>query len=481
MGPEIRLPGALMNGPGSEEEALRRIVHGWIEVLGPTTAQELAAMLGLPLSGVNAALLSLESNGVVLRGLFRSPAPGMPDTEWCERALLARIHRLTLGRLRREIEPVSAREFMKFLFAWQHVGAGVQLHGREGVLEIIRQLQGLELPAPSWEQSVLPLRIKDYDPSDLENLCLAGVVTWGRLKTHGELAEQSPGKESGTRRRRRRLIPARTAPLAFLVREDRELFAEDGSSNWQTPALSPTACEIGRYLEQRGASFLSDIARGTKLLKVQVEEALWELVAHGFVTGDGIAGLRIMLTPERKRKGRRRGLRLISGGRSPERLMPIGRWSLWFNPAEPSSLTGEHRQEEQARQLLRRYGVVFRDLLARESCAPSWRSLLPVYRRLEARGEIRGGRFVNGFVGEQFALPEAIEILRAHRRSAVEQQAVMVSCADPLNLVGVLTPGPRISPYSGLVILFKDGEAVDHGTLGAVRSRSKEISVPGSD
>jgi len=481
MAPEIRLPPALMEGPGSEEQAVRRIVHGWIEVLGPTTGPELAALLGLSLSGVNAGLLSLESDGVVLRGRFRVNALSAADIEWCDRALLARIHRLTLGRLRREIEPVSAREFMRFLLAWQHVDPATQLHGREGVVEIIRQLQGMELPAPAWEQSVLPLRVKDYDPGDLESLCLAGVVTWGRLKKNGELPDQGVRRENGKRKRRRRLVPARTAPLAFLLREDRELFVEDAARSWQTEALSPTAREVGRYLELRGASFLSDIARGTGLLKVKVEEALWELVAHGHVTGDGTAGLRIMLTPERKRTGRRRGLRLISGGRSRERLIPIGRWSLWSNPADQPSVTEEHRQEQQGRQLLHRYGIVFRDLLGRESCAPSWRSLLPMYRRLEARGEIRGGRFVNGFIGEQFALPEAVEAVRAQRRSAVAQEPVMISSADPLNLLGILTPGARISPYSNLVVAYKDGEPVDHGPLGAVRSRTQENFAPANE
>ncbi len=475
---EIRLPLAEGEAPLCEEEAVRRIVQGWVEVLGPTTAHELAALLGLPPAQVDQALLTLESDGVVLRGFFKRSSLHAAEIEWCDRALLARIHRLTLGRLRREIEPVSASDFLKFLLAWQRAAPGTQLRGREGVLEIIRQLQGLELPAPAWEQSVLPARIKDYDPSDLESLCLAGVITWGRLKRNSGLLDEDAARENGKRKRRRRMLPGRNAPIALLLRDDMESFLDRGARRWDEESLTSTAREVGRYLERRGASFLAEIARGTGLLKVKVEEALWQLVAHGYVTGDGIAGLRIMLTPERKRQGRRRRLQLIAGGRSAERMMPVGRWALWLNPSEEQSAEDRRNDEARARQLLRRYGVVFRELLARETCIPSWRSLLAIYRRLEARGEIRGGRFVNGFVGEQFALPEAIESLRAQRRSGGEPQRVMISTADPLNLVGILTPSPRLSPYSNQIIVYSEGVPVDTGPLGAVRSRAQVDSVP---
>ena len=269
-------------------------------------------------------------------------------------------------------------------------------------------------------------------------------------------------------------MPTRTAPIAFLLRDELEFFLEGVVPEWQDAAgLSPMARDVARYLAQRGASFLSDIARGTGLLKIKAEEALWQLVAHGFATGDGIAGLRVLLTPENKRAGRRR-LRIISGGRAAERMMPVGRWSLWRERINGMSVETEKVIERRAWQLLRRYGVMFRDLLARESYAPSWRSLLAVYRRLEARGEIRGGRFVNGFVGEQFALPEAVERLRAERRSKEAEDPVVISSADPLNLVGILAPGGRISPYSNQVIAYQNGTPVDTGLLGAVLSRLQQ-------
>jgi len=468
--PEVRLPDAWMEVPASEEEATRKIVQGWIEVLGPTTVGQLSRRLGIGAAKIEAALLALESNGIVLRGDFT--AAGGDEIEWCDRVLLARIHRLTLGRMRKEIEPVSPPDFIKFLFSWQHLYPQTQLRGRDGVLEVVRQLQGLELPAPAWEQYVLPGRVQDYDPADLEGLCLAGIVAWGRLQLNNNLPESSTDSYV---KQRRRLVPTRTAPIGFLLRDELEFFLEGVVPAWEEAAgLSPMAREVGLYLAQRGASFLADIARGTGLLKVKTEEALWQLVAQGFATGDGIAGLRVLLTPETKRVGRRRGLRVISGGRAADRMMPVGRWSLWRERNHMIPIETEKIIEHRARQLLCRYGVVFRDLLARETCAPPWRSLLAVYRRLEARGEIRGGRFINGFVGEQFALPEAVDRLRAQRRSKDSQDPVVICSADPLNLVGILTPGGRISPYSNQVIAYHDGMPVDAGLLGAVLSRLQQ-------
>jgi ATP-dependent Lhr-like helicase len=281
------------------------------------------------------------------------------------------------------------------------------------------------------------------------------------------------------------LAPARNAPIAFLLRDELDGFIETSQVSFERiPTLSPMALEVARYLERHGASFLTDIARGTGLLKIKVEEALWQLVAHGLATGDGIAGLRVLLTPEQKRVERRRGLRLIAGGRASERAMPVGRWSLWRQGESGGVSKGEAIVEARARQLLKRYGVVFRELLARESNIPPWRSLVAVYRRLEARGEIRGGRFVNGFVGDQFALPGALDMLRASRRAETSagqrmtQAPVMLSAADPLNLVGIIAPGARLSPYSNQAIAFQKGVAVDVGTVGELISRLQHLRQP---
>ena len=469
--PPMELPLGFEVQAVSQEEALKRIIQGWMEAIGPITVTDLSSRLGIEASKVESALVSLEGSGMVLRGRFNPSNSSTDQTEWCDRVLLARIHRLTLRRMRREIEPVSPVEFMSFLLSWQHVASNRQLEGREGVLRIIQQLQGLELPAPAWEQWVLPARVQNYSPADLEHLCLAGVVAWGRLRSEQRSDDDSRVKLPARRRRKRLAAPARNAPIAFLLREERDYFVDDRTVHWDdVSTLSSSARDVARYLEQRGASFVADIARGAGLLKTKVEEALWELVVHGLATGDGIAGLRVLLTPEHKRQGRRHNLRVISGGRSAARMMPVGRWSLWHDQNGHGELDSEQITERQARQLLERYGVVFRDLLAREPNLPPWRTLLGIYRRLEARGEIRGGRFVNGFVGEQFALPIAVEKLRAERRADENQQPIIISAADPLNLVGILTPGARVSPYSNQVVAYHKGLPVQIGPLGAVLS-----------
>jgi ATP-dependent Lhr-like helicase len=460
----------------SAEDALRMIVHGWMECLGPTTVLTLAARLGLSAPRVEAAMLVLEANGTVLRGRF-TPGQGSATEEWCERGLLARIHRLTIGRLRREIEPVSAADFMRFLLRWQHVHAGTQLHGRAGLVHIIGQLQGLELPAPAWEAQIFPARIGRYDPSILEDLCLAGEVSWGRLGLRGQAeAVDAPPPQAHDRRKApgRVLSPTRAAPLAFMLREHLSWLLQPVSRSFDEVivGLSDPARDVAEALKQYGACFLSDLAQRTGRLPIQVEEALWELVACGLVTGDGVAGLRTLLLPDMKRQPTRRLAGRWFHGRGTTRLMPVGRWSLlrpvWTPESVAESL--QLRDEAMARQLLRRYGVVFRELLGRELPMPSWRVLLPLYRRLEARGEIRGGRFVGGFIGEQFALPEAVDGLRAVRRQSKGSETALIAAADPLNLVGILTPGSRLSPFTKQVIVYRSGVPIETGTLGAVKS-----------
>jgi ATP-dependent Lhr-like helicase len=457
--PEARLepPPPLLppvrGAPSGEEESIRAVVLGWLECIGPTTGPALAARLGLAAGRIAVGLALLESTGAALRGRF---TPGVTDEEWCERRLLARIHRLTLGRLRRAIEPLSAADLMRFLFRWQHVHPGTQLHGRDGLLEVVGQLQGLELPARAWEAHVLPARVARYDPDDLERLCLAGAVAWGRLRTG---VATGPSEDEPAPRRAK--VPTRAAPLAVLTREDLAWLLGPGGA---TDDLPSGASAVLAYLQRHGASFLTDVARGTGLLPAAAEEALWTLVARGLVTGDGMAGLRTLLRPDGERRPRR--LRAVRGGRA--RLVPAGRWSLLRAGHTPAPEPDGMRF---ARQLLRRYGVVVRELLARESCAPPWRVLLRAFRTLEDRGEVRGGRFVAGLVGEQFALPEAVEALRAVRRRPDVPEEVVLSAADPLCLVGILVPGVRLSPIAREVVAFRDGVAVESGELGEVLSR----------
>jgi ATP-dependent Lhr-like helicase len=344
-------------------------------------------------------------------------------------------------------------------------------------VHIIGQLQGLELPAPAWEAHIFPARIGRYDPSILEDLCLSGEVSWGRLglREQADTVEEPQPQAHGRRKSAGRgLAPTRAAPLAFMLREHLSWLLQPASRTFDDviAGLSDPAREVAEALKQYGASFLSDLAQRTGRLPIQVEDGLWELVACGVVTGDGIAGLRTLLMPDMKRHPTRRLAGRWLRGRSAARLMPVGRWSL-LRPAwtlESTAGTPQLRDEAVARQLLRRYGVVFRELLARELPLPSWRMLLPIYRRLEARGEIRGGRFVAGFIGEQFALPEAVDGLRAVRRQSNVSETVIIAAADPLNLVGILTPGSRLSPFTQQVIVYRSGVPIEMGTLGAVKS-----------
>jgi ATP-dependent helicase Lhr and Lhr-like helicase len=435
----------------TEEEALRAIVGGWLEVTGPVSVPELAERMGIDPGRVAIGLAQLERVGTAMRGRYR---PGGTDEEWCDRALLARIHRLTLGRLRREIEPVSIADFLRFLCRWQHVHPGAQQHGRHAVIEVIGQLQGLEIPARAWEAHVLPARIARYDPDDLEQLCLAGAVAWGRLRVEAPDEDPTEGRRART--------PNRAAPLAFVLRDDLPWLLGPTADPGELPR---DADAVFAFLSQRGASFIGDIARGTGLLPAAVEEALWTLVARGLVTGDGIAGLRRLI--EKPDDTRRRDRRLHAVGHRA-RLLPAGRWSLLRSQLEEAPTLDPARC---AQQLLRRWGVVMRDLLAREANMPPWRTLLGALRTMEARGEIRGGRFVAGLVGEQFALPGAVEALRAVRRGAEGSETVIVSAADPLNLVGTLLPGARVAPASLEVIAYRNGVVAEIGELGAVRSR----------
>ncbi len=598
---------------------------GLDDALGPTTAGELGALLGVSAFDIEKALLRMEASGAILRGKFRPqglkplslgqltgtaeavPFPfdassvsdtmpqkartrvsalHEPETEWCERRLLARIHRLTVATLRKQIQPVTAAQFMNWLLRWQHIAPGTQVRGEHGTLEVLRQLQGFEIPANAWERFILGRRISDYDPAHLDQLCLSGVVGWGRLSPHpatlepasavslgkgtaSEAAERlgsiATGKCTSSTRadqviqnalalqrlrdgvgpattfsaassavpsqaatdaalaaegqqlftHRRRVIPTRVAPIAFFVREDADWMRphHPGAEDSSTSFLSPVAQSLLELLKQRGALFFPDMVRATGNLKAEVETGLWELVAAGLVTADGFENLRALVTPKNLS-----GSTGVVGSRIAKVKRPrhaAGRWSLLYTGLSTEATADRDRSAESCCwMLLRRYGVVFRDLLARESNLPRWRELQIGFRRLEDRGEVRGGRFVDGFQGEQFALPVAVESLRANRRTSalssqlsvlsspmatadenapasgpahvgiahvgtaapgcpVERsstttladksaasapgQRIVISAADPLNLVGIIVPGERIPAISGRSVAFRDG------------------------
>jgi ATP-dependent helicase Lhr and Lhr-like helicase len=442
-------PPELPSNTASREDALLAMVTGWMMHCGPVTAGALAYWLGLPVAEVEQALLRMEASGSVLRGNFTGLAQGNePGTvEWCDRRLLARIHHLTVATLRKQVEPVTAAQYMRWLLRWQHVAPQSQLSGERGLLEAVRQLQGFEIPANAWERHILAARVNNYDPAALDQLCLTGAVGWGRLSPHPATLEDS-GEG------RRRVVPTSVAPITFFVRDDSDWMQSRLGGEEQTfeRVLSEAARSVLEFLRRRGASFFADIVRGTERLKAEIETALWELVAAGMVTADGFENLRSLINPRRR-----------NATGKPTLTRPRhtgGRWSLLY-PGE-----GADRSkvvEATCWMLLRRYGVVFRETLARESNLPKWRELLIAFRRLEDRGEVRGGRFVNGFLGEQFALPEAVESLRAMRNLPASGEIVTISAADPLNLVGFIVPGERVAAISGKYVSFRDGVAVEDG------------------
>jgi ATP-dependent Lhr-like helicase len=425
------------------DDAILATVTGWMMHVGPTTAEGLGAALGLPSSEIDKAFLRMEAGGSILRGRFTDDVAAN-ITEWCDRRLLARIHRLTVATLRQQVEPATAAQFMRWLLRWQHVAPGSEVAGERATLDVIRQLQGFEIPANAWERQILARRIADYDPKWLDQLCLTGVVGWGRLSPHpATLEDAAAGK--------RRVIPTSVAPITLFLREEADWMtphAASGASSEDGRGLSEGARQVLEFLRQRGASFFADLVRGTDKLKSEIETALWELVAAGLVTADGFDNLRSLIDPKR-RAGQ-------GNGRTTRPRHNAGRWALLFADA-----TSDHARavESTCWMLLRRYGVVFREVLAREANLPKWRELLIGFRRLEDRGEIRGGRFVDGFLGEQFALPTAVETLRASRKLPLTGEVVRLSAADPLNLVGIVVPGERVPAISGRTLEFRDGVA----------------------
>jgi len=437
----------------SPEDALLALVTGWMAHSGPATGSQLGDLLGLPAAEIEKALLRMEASGAILRGSFtgtaaRTGATPPHQNEWCERRLLARIHRLTVATLRKQIEPVNAAQFMRWLLRWQHLEPGAQAQGERALLDVLRQLQGFEIPANAWERHVLGRRVANYDPKWLDQLCLTGAVGWGRLSPHPATLEDSA---SG----KRRVIPTSVAPITFFVREEADWMtphhpAADAS---ETRGVGEGARLVLEFLRQRGASFFADIVRGTGKLKAEIETALWELVAAGLVTADGFDNLRSLIDPKR-RAGQ-------GSGRTARPRHSSGRWALLYtDPADDRN----RAVEATCWMLLKRYGIVFRDLLARETNLPKWRELLMAFRRLEDRGEIRGGRFVDGFLGEQFALPVAVESVRAMRKQSPTGETVTFSAADPLNLVGILVPGERVPAISGKLVSVRDGVAFSADT-----------------
>jgi ATP-dependent Lhr-like helicase len=442
----------------SPSEAWVQLVRGRMETVGPTTVERLAQDLVLPDYVIESSLGALEAEGYVLKGHFD---PDTTTIQWCARRLLARIHRLTLDSLRRQMEPVAPEELTRFLLDWNHLSSGKQVYGRDGLLTVIEKLQGFEIPAVLWEQSILPSRVAEYNPRRLDDLCLSGEVVWGRVRT-------------GASRDATKILP-----ITIMLRDDMDGLRLDQDL---PDDLGSDAKQVLSTLQSRGALFMNEIVSVTRLLPTQVEQALWELVAAGRVSGDGFGAIRSLTSPMRDRAQRMRRHIQRRGIKPFGTTSQSGRWWVIQRAAYSENVQIDHADnigavrkpplQQWAHQLLARYGVFFRDLLAREDAAPSWQELLPIYRRMESRGEIRGGRFITGVGGEQFALPEVVDLLRQSRREdnvgAPLAAPIVISAADPMNLVGILTPGAKVPAIASNAVAYLGGRYVGHRVAGEV-------------
>ncbi|MEP6883362.1 MAG: DEAD/DEAH box helicase [Gammaproteobacteria bacterium] len=433
-------------GISLSDESMVEIVRGRLEGLGPVTVPVLADSLGMPASTISIACAKLEGDGFAMRGRFTETT----TEEWCERRLLARIHRYTVKRLRAEIEPVQARDFIRFLCEWQHVLPEARMRGSDALAAVLTQIEGFEAPAAAWETEIIPSRMAEYEPQWLDEHCRAGRVIWARLAAR--IVPQAAAQGAS---------PVRSTPITLLARRNVPLWA--ALTDQSDPAhLTSRGQVVADFLRENGASFFDEITEHAGMLPVEVEDALAELVALGMVNSDSFAGLRVLLLPS-GRRGTHSKLSTSYGARRKRRLAlfgmsDAGRWALVRRPASGAANRTDEAVEQAVRTLLRRWGVIFWKLLAREAnWLPPWRDILMCCRRLEARGEIRGGRFVAGFSGEQFATPEAVSLLRDMRRKPHGQQLVCLSAADPLNLIGIITPGARLASLAGNRLIYRDG------------------------
>ena len=443
-------------------DSIYSVISGWVESSGPLTATELSCSLGIPIDDVTYALAQLEQKGNVLRGSFRAE---IGEEEFCDRRVLSRIHSSTIAKLRREIEPVATTTFMRFLLRWQHVHPLARLQGESGLLEAIKQLQGFESASGAIEEEILLSRISNYDPVLLDRLCMGGEVLWGRASLNCKEQQSQDGPSIV------RSAFSRATPITVVLRDSLDWIL--GPTDQNVGGLTGAAKEVVEFLSQRGASFLADIVSATQRLPSDVEEALWTLAASGRVTVDGVEALRQRLAgatrhPRRTGRGRHDNSRS-----SLNRRRSYSRWSL-LEPFDPI----DDRSEPVARQLLDRYGVIFPELLARDALSYRWRDLVRVLRRLEARGEVSCGRFVSGFIGEQFALPDAVGLLREIKNVNPEGRFIALSACDPLNLAGILSPGHRVPAVVRNRLVVYDGmpvASIENGSVVELANVSPQV------
>jgi ATP-dependent helicase Lhr and Lhr-like helicase len=419
------------------DDAVAAVLRGHLEISGITTIETLCEATTLPAGRVAAGLAVLEHEGFALQGRYTGG-----DIEWVARRLLARMHSYSRRSRREGVQPVTAQDLMRFLFRWQHVAPGTQLAGDAGLVAVINQLQGFETAAVAWEPELLSRRVRDYRPALLDRLCHDGQVGWLRLTPRPRDDSTTPPG-----------VPSKATPISIVFREDLDwlLEATRGGVDPGEPTVGATA-EILEVLRARGACFATELATTTRRLPADIERALWDGVARGLVTSDGFGAIRARIA-ERRRPDSRRLSRLMRGGHVA--TTGAGRWSLV--PPTGADLDRDELAEAVAELLLNRWGVVFRDLAVHDSIRFPWRDVQRALRRLEDRGLVRGGRFVTGFSGEQYALPAAAEQLAQVRKLPRTGERVTLSATDPLNLIGVIVPGPVVPAVRTRRVVYVDG------------------------
>ena len=464
--PGFSVPESALILPADREDARLKLVRGHLEISGPVTAAQVSQRCGLSPQDGEYGLAQLEAYGEVMRGHFTPTLAETDAEEYCDRRLLARIHRYTIARLRAEIEPVTVQHYLRFLLRWQHLTPDTRLMGKAGVRAVIEQLQGFEAPAAAWERELVAPRVADYREAWLDELCLAGDVAWARLTARS--ARRAPTKTTpialALRRDFRSLLMAVRRPAPIPAARGRSVPEPTPDVAEQLHADGGAASQILHLLEERGALFFDELVDGTRRLATDVESGLRELVATGLAHADGFQGLRQLIRPNRKTRRPRYGGGGVFIGEGP-----AGRWAALpptiEAPTDP--IEADELAERVANILLQRYGLVSRELATRESLTIQWRDVLRALRRLEARGEIRGGRFIQGLLGEQFALPAAIDQLRAVRRAATTDEKLTIAASDPCNLVGILVPGQKVPSRLGARLTLVDGVPLEPASTGA--------------
>ncbi len=443
-------------------KALISIIQSRLGIVGPSTISQLSATIDLPPRLIESALTALEAEGSVMRGSFTEQTS---EVQWCDRNFLARLHKRAISKLRNQIKPVGAKQYTRYLARWMRLTSDTRGEGVESLSSIIESLEAYEAPAGIWESDILASRSFKYKPELLDYLNATGRFVWCRLSVPDRLS----GK-GGNKRIYRHRTSIRTIPLAFVKRNRLSIWKSlTEKSTPIEPKLSSKSHLILESFADYGPLFFEEIQDELGLLPVHVEESLVELFALGMVTCDHFGGIRSLLTPENERRRKSRSGRLHSHA-----VQSSGRWSLLQHPKRKSKsqLTEDELIRTAAKALLYRYGIVFQNLLVREGkYIPPWRQLQRYYARMEDRGELRSGRFVENVAGQQFAIPVAVDLLRNSDKDTYESQSTTVHSADPFNLSGIISVGISGAVQSSDRLVYQDGKVIK--VIESARSTKK--------